>query len=253
MEKGEIDVLLKFYDQFRDIINKEVKLALKSQVYETFQSPMIDLLAGALSHAQGAYLELRFNRRNPVSLNEYADIEAIHKATRPALETNGLSTTQQPLSLGDGTILVTKLTHCSGQYIECRSRLTLLSGETRLFVSQLNEYKKQHLMSLLSIAAIGDPDDDDCLVETEMKRLEQKSGTSIRHNYATSPDQEYVRINKSELDELDYALSDPDMKDIYDSILHDLRITCLADIPKESYRKTINRVNEIITARKKLK
>ena len=101
------------------MITAAVKLAIKNQPQQTFQSFAIDKLAEALSLAQGEYLELRFNRRNPVSLNDYVDIEAIYKATRPALQNHGLSVTQLPLSLDEGTILVTKLLHSSGQYIEC--------------------------------------------------------------------------------------------------------------------------------------
>jgi len=253
MEAQELESFLKFYEEITALITAAVKTAIKNQPQQTFQSSSIDELAKALSLAQGEYLELRFNRRNPVSLNDYVDIEAIHKATRPALKSNGLSVTQLPLSVEDGTVLVTKLLHSSGQYIECRSRIALVSGETKMFVSQLNEYKKQHLMAMLGIAAYRDPYDDDCLRETEAKRLEQAEGSSLLYNYGSTPEEEYIRINKTELDQLDYMLADAGMRDVYDSILHDLRLTCLADMPKGQFKKVIARIQEISTARKKLK
>lgn len=253
MDQKEIDQYLKFHDDINKIVNEQLKIALKNQPSYTFQSSMINELATALSVAQGSYKELRFNRRNPVTLNEYSDIEAIHRATRPALKENGLSTTQLPNSSDDGTTLLTRLLHASGQFVECRSRITLVSGETKLFVSQLNEYKKQHLMAMLGIAAVGDPDDDDCVAEDDVKRHKQEKGTDKDFLYGTQTDEEYIRINKQELDALDYALGGEDMHDIYDSILSSMKITVLADLPKKHYNKTIERIRQIKDARSKLK
>ena len=253
MEQTEIDQYLKFHEDIDKIVNAQLKIALKNQPSYTFQSAAINELATALSNAQGAYKELKFNRRNPVNLNEYADIEAIHRATRSALKDNGLSTTQLPNSSEDGTTLLTRLLHASGQFVECRSRITLVSGETKLFVSQLNEYKKQHLMAILGIAAINDPDDDDCVAEDDIKRHTQSKGTDKSYLCGIETEEEYIRINKQQLDELDYALGGDDMTDIYNDILRSMKITVLADLPQKHFRRTIDRIREIKNARAKLK
>lgn len=249
----DVNSLLKFYKELDAIICDKIKNITNITPMEEFQSASIDKLAEALSAAQGAYLPLVFNRTNPTTLHEYVDIEAIHSATREALKAHGLCVVQQPLDIDGPTRVASKLIHSSGQFIGCCTTLTMVSGETKLFNTLLNEHKKQHLLSLLGIAPKHNIEDDDCQTETQISRDEKTKGTSLRHNYGTEPEDVYQKISKQQLDELDYALSDEDISDIYKDILKTMRITKLADLPEKQYRIVLDRIHEIKNARRKLK
>ena len=253
METHEIKSLMEFYKSVESMILEAYSKANKNTPKCSFQSPEIDKLASALSLAQGAYLPLVFNRTNPMTLTEYVDIDAIFSATRKSLTDNGLAVIQLPVTDTEGTIVYTKLVHNSGQYTECYSRVTCISGEMKVFSSVLNETKKQALLAILGIAPRNSREDDDCEAETHIARTEKDKGTSIRHNYGTVPEDIYTPINKQQLEELDYALSGDDMKDVYKSILKQMRVNNLSEVPQEQYRKVLDQIYKIKEARKGLK
>jgi hypothetical protein len=181
------------------------------------------------------------------------DIDAIFSATRKALEANQLAVTQLPVTDSDGTTVYTKLVHSSGQYFECQSKVTAISGEMKLFCSLLNETKKQALMAILGIAPRSCRDDDDCEEETKISRNEKTEGVSLVHNYGNIPDDNYKRINTTQREELDELLSGEDMKDVYKSILKTKRIAFLAELPYDDYKEVKREIYRIRETRKNIK
>jgi len=249
----ETNELIHLYKAMTELLEAGYQEKLKNYPRRTFQSPETNLLASALSLAQGSYLPLFFNRMNPRTQTEYVDIDAIFTATRKALEANQLAVTQLPITDSDGTTLYTKLVHSSGQYFECLSKVTAISGEMKVFCSLLNETKKQALLAILGIAPRNCRDDDDCEEETKISRDEQIEGVSLRHNYGNIPDDQYKRINKTQLDELDDLLSGEDMKDVYKSILKSMRVSYLSEIPQDQYQSVKREIYRIRETRKSVK
>ena len=253
MDSNELSILMQFFTHVNETVQDKVSQAIKSQPRQTFQSESIDLLAKALSQAQGSYKTLVFNRKNPMTLDVYVDIRAIHEATSEALKENELAVAQLPVSDKEGTMLYTRLLHSSGQFIECKTQITMIAGELKMFSSNLNELKKIHLMSMLGIAPTNDKEDDDCMQELLENRKIENKGTDIDHIYGTTLEDRYTRINQEQLKELDYSLSGDDMRDAYNKILKTYKINLLADLPQDQYRNVLDRVYEIKAARRKLK
>lgn len=242
METPDINTLLSFYGSIRDLIAKEVEIALKSQPRETFQSPSIDLLAEALSVAQGAYPELVCSKVNVFTKTEYADLAAIYKAVRKPLADNHLSVTQIIDVKETGEIMIhTKLLHNSGQYIESRARVIAIAGDQKATDSAITFAKRQALMSILGIASAQDYSDDDGVSAMEKGRITFEKGTALNKDY--KPQDGTETISKDQIAELDYELQEyPDIcKDLFSS----LRIESLSDIPKDMYRDVISRVRRI--------
>jgi len=242
MEKQDITTLLDFYTTMKSIVAQEIETALKNQPRETFQSPAIDLLAQALSVAQGSFPELKFSQVNAFTKTEYADLAEILKVIRKPLADNNLSVTQIIHVKEAGEIIIhTRLIHSSGQYLESRTRVIAIAGDQKATDSAITFSKRQALMSIVGIASAQDYSDDDGVSAMEKSRIAFDKGTALNKDY--KPQEGIETISKDQIAELDYELQDyPDVcKDIFDS----LRIESLSDIPKSMYRDVISRVRQI--------
>ena len=247
----ELKALLPFLQELEQYVCARTEKALKNEPQQTFHSPAINELASALSVAQKSFKEISFNRRNPMFLTQYVDYHNIKEAVKDALAENGLTVIHSPKDDGTIAILDSMLVHSSGQYMSCSSRINIVAGDSTVYISLLNEFKKQHILSLLGISAKDNPEEDDLEAEAHIRRGEVQQGTSLRYNFQPISD-EYERINKTQLDELDYELASDDMKDIYNEILKNLRITRLSEIPKSQYRKTKEYIQRIKASRRKI-
>lgn len=246
MEVAEMNTMLESFSKFEAIISKHVETALKNQPGETFQSDSINLLADALSVAQGSYLELEFKSLNVYTKTEYNDLESIFKAVRPALANNGLSFIQQ-IDQGTGeTIVYTKLLHSSGQWIGSKSRVILIAGETKANDSAIQFAKRQAAMSILGIAGRNDYADDDSVAATAKARITKDRGVALNKNYEPET---HETLSKDQIAELDYELQGEDNKDLLRDIYEQLRVESLSDIPRSMYRDVINKTRSIKSLR----
>lgn len=248
MNEVELQSLLPFIKSIQALIDEKIEKALKIKPERKFISPSINELAEALSVAQASFKELFFNRVNPSFLTQYADYHSIHNAVKDALKDNGLSVTHMPIDYGDRIMLDSLLLHKSGQYISCSSRVPLQEGNLSLFVSILNELKKQHLLCLLGISPTNNPEDDDLEVESKKRRGEQIEGTSLRQQFVRETDN-YERINKTQVDEIDYELASSDMHDVQIDILNKLRIDRISEIPVSQYKAVKSHIQKIKSLR----
>ena len=82
------------------------------------KSEKLDLLASALSKAQAEMPAVPMNAVNPFLKNKYADLAEMIKVASPILAKNGLSISQQPVSVEGQIGVTTTLLHASGQWIE---------------------------------------------------------------------------------------------------------------------------------------
>ena len=110
-------------------------------------------LIKALSKAQGEFAPVLKDKKNPHFKNNYASLDAIIEATRPALAANGLAFTQ----VLDDEFLVTTLWHSSGDSIISRYHLSPMADPQK-FGSQLTYARRYSLSAILGVAA--DEDDD---------------------------------------------------------------------------------------------
>jgi hypothetical protein len=81
------------------------------------KSEKLDLLASALSKAQAEMPAVPMNAVNPFLKNKYADLAEMIKVASPILAKNGLSISQQPVSVEGQIGVTTTLLHASGQWI----------------------------------------------------------------------------------------------------------------------------------------
>lgn len=251
---GEMNNLILFYEAINKIIDDRVEDECKQQEAKKYkhQSKDIDKLAYALSQARKDFKPLTFNRTNLVTLQPYVDLYTIFEATSAALAAQELALTQKIITHDSSTHLLSLLLHSSGQYQECRVSVPVPEGDTKLFASILNEHKKQHILALLALSAAEWTEDDDCERENEIKRRQVKAGTSKEYLYKKEIPSAYESINKQQLSELEYLLSDDDIVDLYDEILKSNGIETLADLPVKQYRNVYGRINEIKAARRRL-
>jgi hypothetical protein len=82
------------------------------------KSEKVDLLATALVKAQSEMPAVGMNATNKFLGNRYADLAEMIRVATPVLTKNGLSISQQPVSMEGQVGVTTTLLHTSGQWIE---------------------------------------------------------------------------------------------------------------------------------------
>jgi hypothetical protein len=82
------------------------------------KSEKVDLLATALVKAQSEMPAVGMNATNKFLGNRYADLAEMIRVASPVLAKNGLSISQQPVSVDGQVGVTTTLLHASGQWIE---------------------------------------------------------------------------------------------------------------------------------------
>lgn len=121
-----------------------------------FTSPEINELATALSKAQSKMGNAKKTESNPFFKSKYATLKDVWDVIRGPLTENGLSVIQGTTD-GDGTILLTRLMHSSGQYVESRCKLMIEKVNAQGMKSAMT---LQRRMALESICGVPSEDDD---------------------------------------------------------------------------------------------
>lgn len=126
-------------------------------------SDQINELATALALAQSEMKNARLNKQNPHFKSRYSDLAEIRDAVTPALTKNGLSVVQGTDTSDDGKlIVVTRLLHKSGQWIE--SRFPISYDKPQAMGSSITYGRRYTLSAICNIAA--DEDDDAEVAQT---------------------------------------------------------------------------------------
>ena len=119
-------------------------------------------LATALCEAQGEITGAKRNKVNPFYNSNYADITAVFNAIREPFYNNGLSITQLFDVLDNGTpVLITKLMHTSGEFIEGKMLLPKVE-DAQKFGKLITYYRRYSLMSIAGIPAEDDDANEVC-------------------------------------------------------------------------------------------
>ena len=233
---------LEFFQKLEDFIYKRVgeQTTKELQKDEPYESEQTNEIATALAKAQGEFTVVRNNRLNPYFSSEYGDLHAIMQSIRPALVKNGISVTQQTKIKDGATILVTRLRHSSGQFIETRSRVLPSKNDDQTFASALQFMKRHSLATLVGITITDDKYDDDAEVQMISARNVIAKGPSTKYD---PKEQSHDTITKEQLEELEYELSE--YPDIAEEVLDKMKIRSLADLPKTKFLISLKRIREI--------
>jgi hypothetical protein len=120
------------------------------------ESEYMDLLYDALSKAQGEYPPIPKNAKG--AFGRYATLDAILEAVTPANARNGLALKFTTQIQGEDDVLVTTLTHKSGQFTRSVSRIHADPTKPQAYLSYCTYMRRLHAQSLCGVAA--DTDDD---------------------------------------------------------------------------------------------
>lgn len=233
-------IITRLLDEIKELQAKLRQVESKPQE-DPYQSKDIKDLVAALAKAQGQYPSVGADRENPYFKSNYADLNMILKAIRPALEKNGLSLTQDTRFTQDGaTILHTRLWHATGQWLETRARIVPVKNTPQEYGSTLTYNKRYSAMALLGVTIDKDPTDDDAEVAMVHAREVIAKGPSTKYN---PKEQSHETVTKEQLEELEYELAEyPDLGEV---VLDKLQIQSLADMPKSKYMISLQRIREI--------
>ena len=119
-------------------------------------SEQINELAAALAKAQAEMKNATLNKINPHFKSKYADLAMIRDTVTPALAKHGIAVSQGIDTLDSSIVVVTRLLHSSGQWIE--SRIPIAYDKPQAMGSAITYARRYSLSAMCSIAA--DEDDD---------------------------------------------------------------------------------------------
>lgn len=146
------------------------------------QTPNIASLAEALSKAQADFGQIDKRRTATIQMKsggqfsyKYADLSDVLKGIRAPLAANGLSILQPIIQNEDHLLLVTRLLHSSGEWIESTYPLNTYATPQEMG-SAISYARRYALTALLGIAA--DEDDDAQAAQPARPVTRQKAATS---------------------------------------------------------------------------
>lgn len=115
-------------------------------------------LAAAMATAQSEMNNAPFNKVNPHFKSKYADLASIRDATLPSLNKHGLALFQFTQVRDGELILITRLQHSSGEYLESEYPLPTQLDKPQIMGSAFTYAKRYSWSAMCGIAA--DEDDD---------------------------------------------------------------------------------------------
>jgi hypothetical protein len=123
------------------------------------------------------------NKVNPHFKSKYADLAGIRDTVTPALAKHGLSIVQGTDTLDSGIVVVTRLLHKSGQWIESRFPIAYDKPQT---MGSAYTYARRY--SLSAICAISADEDDDANAANDRTVASPASATITAEQFRTLTD-----------------------------------------------------------------
>ena len=210
------------------VINPEHQYDINLSAY-CVQSPEINELNKAVSKAQGEMDGAFKDKSNPFYKSKYADLEAIWGVARKPLSSNGLSV-RQWIDY-DGTRLVTRLAHSSGQWEIGYWPLSVVKKDPQGVMSSATYARRGALASILGIFQTDDDGNeasDDCKLEREAK----STGKSV-----TMPTKKKTKDIVAEAQEVFTGSKEIPMISTGQAEALELRLEQLADIAKQKFKR----------------
>jgi hypothetical protein len=120
-------------------------------------SESIAKLTEALSKAQGIIEGAKKDADNPFFKTTYADLSSVWRACRGPLSENGLAVMQTVETCNDKYILVTTLSHSSGEWMRSFMPILLVKHDPQSLVSSITYCRRASLAAMVGVC----PSDDD--------------------------------------------------------------------------------------------
>ncbi len=145
------------------------------------QSEQINELASALAKAQGEMRAADKNCVNPHFKNRFADLSSIWDAIREPLAKNGLSIMQYVDAMeGRGQVLVTMLTHGSGQWIKSILPLLMTKQDCQGFGSSLSYMRRYGLSALVGVVSDDEEDGNEAAGVIKANATHKKTVSNVK-------------------------------------------------------------------------
>ena len=229
------------YKALNDIIEERAKniatKIIKEEMLDPYESDDTAILATSLAKAQGEFPKIKANSSSYYKSKIFADLDNIVHAVKPILEKYDLSVIQSERTTRDGTVfLVTILKHKSGQFTSSRVRVTPANNDPESYGVALAHKQRYSYKTLLNITTIDDPFDDDAesyAKENDKKLIAEPISTSKFVN-------SYERIAVEQLEQLERNLDG--FPRLAKKIMETFGIASLADMPKNKFLSTIDKI-----------
>lgn len=218
------------------------------------KSENIDLLAKALSLAQGSLKGAKKDAENPFYHSKYADLESVWEAARDALTKNGLSVSQTTDTADGKLILLTWLFHSSGQWL-CSKTPVIQAKQDAQGMGAAITYARRFAFAAIVGVVQTDDDGETAVGRTtttakpyKMTKTKQElAEEQMAHTYPddlpktfppvekkTSPQTELPGINTTNQGPGDYIIE-----------WHELKGHKLSDYTDEQLQKYLTRIKDI--------
>lgn len=204
------------------------------------QSESINELVAALSKAQGEMETAKFNKKGHT--HRYADFTSVIHACRGPLAHNNLAIMQYVEIIDKQPMLVTMLTHISGQWITSNLPLLVKDNTCQSLGSAMTYMKRYGLSALLGIVSDEDEGADDD-GETAMGRGKNTQKQSSNDSQITTTEEKISKAEIVSLTNLMQNLNEESRKSFLEMIKTNFKSNNLQDIPKTAYDKCFNSLN----------
>jgi hypothetical protein len=184
-------------------------------------------LATALALAQAEMKNATLNKVNPHYKNKYADLAAVRAATLPALNKHGLSILQTTQITDAGLVLVTRLAHKSGQWMDSTYPLPLAADKPQIMGSALTYARRYAWSSLCGVFA----DDDD---DAEAASVPKPNGNGVQP-------MEHGKLTLLQLKTLRDAIAEVEADE--DAFIRYLKVADLAALPASQFQRALDALN----------
>ena len=132
-------------------------------------SEKIDAISAALAKAQGEFRAIAKNKTGKVQGEtkagkpfsyeyKYAALPDVLDGIKEALAKNGLAVMQPTIIAGSVIVLITRIAHSSGQFIESEYPVCSITGEHQKMGAAMTYARRYALTSLVGVAADEDAD-----------------------------------------------------------------------------------------------
>lgn len=151
-------------------MNEETKVIQENMSKENAK------LYKALAKAQGEIENAKFNKVNPHFKSKYTDLGGLRDAYQKCLSKNGLCLTQLFEDRQIGMLLVTRLAHESGEFIDSKFLIPVNANDTMQQIGSKITYARR--FSIGSITGIGTEEDDDANLASSSKNKDMAKLTA---------------------------------------------------------------------------
>jgi hypothetical protein len=146
------------------------------------QSQEIGDLAKALSKAQATINKAKKSSDNPFFKSKYADLSEVWDACREQLTANDLAVIQATDECDDGVIVVTRLVHSSGQWIEGRLKMKPVKNDPQGIGSCISYARRYALAAMVGVCTEDDDAQAACTPQSPKKPQSINSKHPVTQN-----------------------------------------------------------------------